>query len=401
MKNDALKIIDAALKASSPYKNVSDALSQREYTDNITLIAAGKAACTMAKAAFDVLGNRIKKGYIITKYFHGIPMPEVFDVFEAGHPLPDENSVKHTETIINAVRKLTEKDKIIFLLSGGASALFESPLIELNTLIEITDKLLKCGADITEINIIRKKLSSVKGGKFAKMCKCSIDCFILSDVLGDKIEMIASGPCCDDNSTAPDVTNIINKYKIDIPILLDTEKTTVTNAKNYIIGSLAMLCDGAKKYAEELGYKTNIVTTSLTGEASEIGRKIALDAIAFASEPHEKTVFIYGGETTVTIKGNGKGGRNQEIALSAAIELKNKSDILLFSLGSDGTDGPTDAAGGIVSGESYKKMLSAGISPEEYLKDNNSYNALKAIDSLIITGPTGTNVNDITVVIIQ
>lgn len=298
-------------------------------------------------------------------------------------------------------KKLTEKDKIIFLLSGGASALFESPVVKLETLIEITDKLLKCGADITEINIIRKKLSTVKGGKFAKMCKCSIDCFILSDVLGDKIEMIASGPCFDDNSTALDVTNIINKYNLDIQIPIDTEKTTVTNAENYIVGSLSMLCDGAKKCAEELGYKTEIVTTSLTGEAGEIGRKIAGDVIAFASEPHEKTVFIYGGETTVTIKGNGKGGRNQEIALSAAIELKNQSDILLFSLGSDGTDGPTDAAGGIISGESYKKMLSAGISPEKYLADNNSYNALKAIDALIVTGPTGTNVNDITVVIIQ
>lgn len=401
MRNDALKIIDAALKASSPYKNVTDALLQREYTDNITLIAAGKAACKMAKAAYDVLGNKIKKGYIITKYFHSTPMPDVFDVFESGHPLPDENSVKYTEIIINAVKKLTEKDRIIFLLSGGASALFESPVTELETLIEITDKLLKCGADITEINIIRKKLSAVKGGKFANMCKCSIDCFILSDVLGDKIEIIASGPCCDDNSTAQDVTDIINKYNIDIQFPIDAEKTAVKNAENYIIGSLSMLCDGAKKCAEELGYKTHIVTTSLTGEASATGRKIARDAINFASAPHEKSVFIYGGETTVTIKGNGKGGRNQEIALSAAIELKNNKDILIFSLGSDGTDGPTDAAGGMADGHSYEKMRSAGISPEEYLEDNNSYNALKEIGDLIVTGPTGTNVNDITVVIIQ
>lgn len=401
MKADALKIIDAALKSSNPYENVKDALSQREYADNITLIAAGKAACTMAKAAFDVLGNRIIKGYIITKYFHSIPMPDVFEVFEAGHPLPDENSVKHTQTIIKAVKKLTEKDKIIFLLSGGASALFESPVIPLESLIEITDRLLRCGADITEINIIRKKLSAVKGGKFANLCKCDIDCFILSDVLGDKIEMIASGPCCDDNSTELDVINIINKYNLDIKFPINAEKTTVTNAENHIVGSLTMLCDGAKKCAEELGYKTHIVTTCLTGEASETGRKIARNAVEFASKPHKKTVFIYGGETTVTIKGNGKGGRNQEIALSAAIELKNNKDILLFSLGSDGTDGPTDAAGGIIDGDSYEKICSAGISPEEYLTDNNSYNALKAIDSLIVTGPTGTNVNDITVVIIQ
>ncbi len=401
MRNDALKIIDAALKASSPHKNVTDALMQREYQDNITLIAAGKAACTMAQAAYEVLGDKIKKGYIITKYFHSISMPDMFDVFEAGHPLPDENSVKYTKIIIDAVKRLTENDKIIFLLSGGASALFESPVIPLGKLIEITDSLLKCGADITEINTIRKKLSSVKGGKFAKMCPCDTDCFILSDVLGDKIEMIASGPCCDDNATAQDAENIIKKYNLDIELPADAGKTTVTNAENHIIGSLKMLCGGAKRCSEELGYETHIVTTAMKGEASEKGRKIARDAIEFASKPHKKTVFIYGGETTVTIKGNGKGGRNQEIALSAAIEIKNNKDILIFSLGSDGTDGPTDAAGGMSDCQSYEKIRSLGISPEEYLENNNSYNALKEIGALIVTGPTGTNVNDITVVIIQ
>ena len=181
----------------------------------------------------------------------------------------------------------------------------------------------------------------------------------------------------------------------------DIGNTKVTNAENYIIGSLQMLCDGAKKCAEDLGYKTHIVTTSMTGEACGKGREIARKAIDFASSPHEKTVFIYGGETTVTIKGNGKGGRNQEIALSAAIELRNQKDILIFSLGSDGTDGPTDAAGGMADGQSYEKMCSAGICPEECLENNDSYNVLKSIGDLIITGPTGTNVNDITVAIIQ
>ncbi|MBO5935149.1 MAG: glycerate kinase [Clostridia bacterium] len=401
MKTDALKIIDAALKASSPRKNVADALSQREYADNITLIAAGKAACTMADAAYDVLGDKIRKGYVITKYFHSFPLPDVFEVFEAGHPLPDENSVKHTKTVIDAVKNLTEKDKVIFLLSGGASALFESPVIPLESLIGITEKLLRCGADITEINIIRKKLSSVKGGNFAKMCPCDIDCFILSDVLGDRIEMIASGPCCDDKTTAADAENIIKKYNLDFDLPGDIGNTEVTNAENHIIGSLGMLCDGAKKCAESLGYKTHIMTTSMTGEAREKAGEIAKHAIEYASSAHEKTVFIYGGETTVTIKGTGTGGRNQEIALSAAIELKNTEDILIFSLGSDGTDGPTDAAGGMADGHSYEKMISAGISPEEYLNDNNSYDALKTIGDIIITGPTGTNVNDITVVIIQ
>ena len=401
MINDALKIIDAALKNSDPYKNVTDALSEKEYPDNLTVIAAGKAACTMAKAAYDILGEKINKGFVLTKYFHSFPMPDVFNVFEAGHPLPDENSVKHTKTIVDYAKNLTEEDTILFLLSGGASALFELSAVSLAELISTTDKLLRCGADITEINIIRKKLSEVKGGKFAKMCRCSIECLILSDVLGDRIEMIASGPCCSDNSTADDVSQIINKYSLDLKSDFNFDKTAVTNAENKIIGSLSMLCNGAKICAEELGYNAEIITTSLSGEAQSVGKEIVEKAILFSQKPHSKTAFIYGGETTVTVKGNGKGGRNQEIALSASIALKNQPDILLFSLGSDGTDGPTDAAGGIVDGNSYNKMSAAGISPEKYLSNNDSYNALDSISALIKTGPTGTNVNDITVVIIK
>ena len=401
MINDALKIIDAALKNSDPYKNVSDALSDKEYPDNLTVVAAGKAACTMAKAAYDILGNKISKGFVLTKYFHSFPMPDVFDVFEAGHPLPDENSIKHTRTIVDYAKNLTEKDRILFLLSGGASALFELSAVSLEELISTTDKLLRCGADITEINIIRKKLSEVKGGKFANMCKCRIECLILSDVLGDKIEMIASGPCYSDNSTADDVYEIINKYNLDLKSDFNFDKTTVTNAENKIIGSLSMLCNGAKECAEKLGYNAKIITTSLTGEAQNVGKEIAEKAIEFSQNPHKKSVFIYGGETTVTVKGRGKGGRNQEIALSASIALKNQPDILLFSLGSDGTDGPTDAAGGIVDGISYSKMISAGINPDDYLNNNDSYNALDSIGALIRTGPTGTNVNDITVVIVK
>ena len=401
MINDALKIIDAALKNSDPYKNVSDALSEKEYPDNLTVIAAGKAACIMAKAAYDKLGSKISKGFVLTKYSHSFPMPEVFDVFEAGHPLPDENSLRHTKTIVDYAKNLTEKDKILFLLSGGASALFELPVISLEKLTDITGQLLRCGADITEINIIRKKFSSVKGGKFAKMCRCPIECLILSDVLGDRIEMIASGPCYSDNSTAQDVDKIISKYNLNIDADFNYNNTIVTNAENKIIGSISMLCSGAKMCAKSLSYNAEIVTTSLAGEAADVGKKIAEYAIEFSEKPHNKTVFIYGGETTVTIKGNGKGGRNQEIALSASIALKNHENILLFSLGSDGTDGPTDAAGGIVDGNSYNKMITAGINPDDYLNNNDSYNALDSIGALIKTGPTGTNVNDITVVIIR
>ena len=395
MINDALKIIDAALKNSDPYKNVTDALSEKEYPDNLTVIAAGKAACTMAKAAYDILGEKINKGFVLTKYFHSFPMPDVFNVFEAGHPLPDENSVKHTKTIVDYAKNLTEEDTILFLLSGGASALFELSAVSLAELISTTDKLLRCGADITEINIIRKKLSEVKGGKFAKMCRCSIECLILSDVLGDRIEMIASGPCCSDNSTADDVSQIINKYSLDLKSDFNFDKTAVTNAENKIIGSLSMLCNGAKICAEELGYNAEIITTSLSGEAQSVGKEIVEKAILFSQKPHSKTAFIYGGETTVTVKGNGKGGRNQEIALSASIALKNQPDILLFSLGSDGTDGPTDAAGGIVDGNTKAILAEKGISIPAVLSENNSNYALAEADALIMTGPTGTNVNDL------
>ena len=219
-------------------------------------------------------------------------MPEVFDVFEAGHPLPDKNSLRHTKKIVDYAKNLTEKDKILFLLSGGASALFELPVISLEKLTDITGQLLRCGADITEINIIRKKISLVKGGKFAKMCRCPIECLILSDVLGDRIEMIASGPCYSDDSTAQDVDKIISKYNLNIDTDFDYNNTIVTNAENKIIGSISMLCNGAKMCAESLGYNAEIVTTSLSGEAADVGKKIAEYAIEFSEKPHNKTVFI-------------------------------------------------------------------------------------------------------------
>lgn len=408
MNPDAQKIIDAALQSADPVRNVTDALKRQHYNGKLTVVAAGKAACTMAKAACDVLGDQIGTGFALTKYGHAIDLPSVFTVREAGHPLPDENSVRGTEEILSITDKLTAGDTLLFLLSGGASALFESPEIPLDMLRKLTDAMLKCGADITGINTVRKRLSKVKGGKFAKRCRCQIDCIILSDVLGDRTDVIASGPCCNDTSTAEDAEKILLKYPDvfagfpEVRRLLRQEPVRdVTNARCLIAGNIELLCRGAEACAGSLGYDTRIMTTSLTGEARKQGKQIARDAIAFAAKPHKPTVFLYGGETTVTVTGSGKGGRNQELALAAAIELKGHRGITLFSLGSDGTDGPTNAAGGIVDGETYDAIRLAGLSPESFLQNNDAYHALKVADALLITGPTGTNVNDLTAVLVS
>lgn len=404
---DVQAVITAALKAADPYKNVFDAVSARLYDNNVTVVAVGKAAYTMARAAYDVLGSKIVKGFVLTKYGHGgDSFSPVFTVREAGHPVPDENSVKYTDEIIKNVKKLTGKDKLLFLVSGGASAIFESPLIPLEALGEITDRLLKCSADITEINTVRKRLSAVKGGKFALMCGCSIDCIVLSDVLGDRLDVIASGPCVADASSTTDIISITEKYNLDFDdtikeFLFKETPKKVTNVETVIAGNIAMLCDGAVKEAMRLGYDAVVMTLELCGEASDKAVEIVREAISFASVPHKKTVLIYGGETTVTVRGRGKGGRNQEMTLAAAIELKGTQGIKFVAVGSDGTDGPTDAAGGVADGNTYYEMLYNNICPESCLAENDSYTALFAANSLLVTGPTGTNVNDIVLVFIS
>lgn len=409
MKSDALKIIASALKAADPYANTYDAVSKKNYDDNITVISVGKAACSMAKAAYDALGGRIRQGFVLTKYGHVTALPPIFTVREAGHPIPDENSVKYTCEITDAVSRLNPEEKIIFLLSGGGSSLFESPIISLSQLQSITDTMLRSGADITEINAVRKLFSLVKGGKFAQNCPCSIDCYILSDVLGDNPAVIASGPCCYDDAALKHGMETFNKYfdKTEIDDSL-SEKIhssfrlhNTASANIQIVGNINSLCNGAAAEAEKLGYYSRIVTTNLTGEAKTQAEMIVDSGSEYASVPHKPAVFIYGGETTVKVKGKGKGGRNQEAALAAAIRLKNTENILFFAFGSDGTDGPTDAAGGFADGETYNKLIKNNIDPMTYLDNNDSYNALKACNELLITGATGTNVNDIFAVIIK
>ena len=409
LRKDAHFIIEETLKEINPHKAVGDAL--KGFSKSAYIFAIGKASWTMANAAYEALGERALGGVVITKYDHSLGAIGDLRIFEAGHPLLDENGVAASEYAIDYFGALSESDNIIFLISGGGSALFECPEVgvSLKDIEELSKALLRSGADIKQINNVRKRLSKVKGGKFAKICEpARIHSIILSDVLGDDPTFIASGPAYLDSSAPDAAINILDKYEIEAPKhLLDLLKKElpkeVTNAETRIVGSVRQLCETVAEISKSLGYNTYIMTENMTCEAREAGGLIgsiaAQNAINSAFEL--PCAILFGGETIVRVKGEGKGGRNQEIALSAASHIAGLENVCLFSLGSDGTDGPTDAAGGVVDGSSYKRYLDLGYSPEEVLAQNNSYELLKTSGDLLVTGPTGTNVNDVTVVLIK
>lgn len=372
----------------------------------LVALAIGKAAWQMAYAASEILGDKISEGVVITKYEHSKGDIRNMRIFEAGHPVPDKNTFAATEEAIKLARGLGEDDVLLFLISGGGSALFEKPLCEEETLDSVTRQLLASGANITEINIIRKRLSAVKGGKFAQICEpARIFSVVLSDVLGDNLDTIASGPAYPDSSTPEQALEIVKKYSLKLPDeaieLLSAESPKELKAvETHITGSVKELCASALRECTELGYESVILTDSLTCEAAEVGSFLA--SIARHNQNTEKSLaFIVGGETVVYLRGDGLGGRNQEIALSAAIGIDGLEDTAVFSVGSDGTDGPTDAAGGYVDGNTISKLRSEGISAESYLARNDSYHALEKCDGLIMTGATGTNVNDFAVILIK
>lgn len=407
LRNDAKKIVGAAINAALPDTAVKKALKDAEFSEGkLILIAIGKAAWAMAKSATDLLGDSIDKGVVITKYEHAeTDLPNI-NIFEAGHPVPDENSFKATDEAIKAVSNLSHNDTVLFLVSGGGSSLFESPLIAGDELEDITKQLLSKGADIIEINTIRKRLSSVKGGRFAKLCEpAQIYSIILSDIIGDPLDMIASGPACPDTSTSEEAIQIAKKYELELSdqakklIRKETPKE-LHNVSTIVTGSVGQLCKAAEETSKELGYKPITLTASLRCEAREAGSFLASIA-EYYNDSEESLAFIAGGETIVHIKGDGMGGRNQEIALASAVQLSNLDNAAIFSVGSDGTDGPTDAAGGYVDNNSKSILDEKGINIHEVLDNNDSYNGLKECDGLIITGPTGTNVNDLSVLLIK
>ena len=403
MRKDADFIIERAIASAMPDEAVRKALLNVRLPEKVYLVAIGKAAAQMAKAAYAQLGDRIAQGVAITKYDHSDGDIGPIKVYEAGHPVLDENSIKATDAVLDMVKDLGEGDAVVFLVSGGGSALFESPLVDLEELQDINRQLLSSGADIVEMNTIRKRLSAVKGGKFALACSpARIVSVVLSDIIGDPLDMIASGPAYPDASTCADAIAIAEKYGLDLSIkalelLHEETPDELTNVETYVTGSVRQLCIAASEAAEELGYKPIVLTASLCCEAKDAGSFLASIA-QYHKDSKESLAFIAGGETVVRITGEGLGGRNQELALSAAEGIAGLENAAIFSVGSDG---PTDAAGGYADGNTAPALAKLGVSIPAVLKANDSYYALRNVDGLIVTGPTGTNVNDVCCLLIK
>ena len=398
-------IVAASIKAVLPDEAVSRALVGKEFPGRVLLVSAGKAAWQMAKAAYDCLGDRIEGGVVVTKYDHVKGPVGNFVCCEAGHPVPDENSFAGTQKALDLVSGLSEKDTVLFLLSGGGSALFEKPLVPGEVLQDITGQLLACGADIVEINTIRKRLSAVKGGRFAQCCApAQVFSIVLSDILGDPLDMIASGPAVPDTSTCEQAIAIAEKYQLKLTdearaLLAQETPKELTNVTTQINGSVRELCTAAANASRELGYEPVILTDQLCCQAKEAGSFLA-SIIKTHAGSGKKMAFIAGGETVVQLIGKGKGGRNQELALSAAVGIAGIPGAAVFSVGSDGTDGPTDAAGGYSDYETQAELKAQGVEIFQVLQNNDAFHALEKFGGLIYTGPTGTNVNDVAVALL-
>ena len=404
LRQDADAIIRAAIAAVLPDEAVRRALKGRHFPGRVLLVAAGKAAWQMARAAVEALGP-VDAGVVVTKYGHVQGQLPGVACYEAGHPVPDENSFRATQAALDLVARAKETDTVLFLLSGGGSALFEKPLIPGGELQDITQQLLACGADIVEMNTIRKRLSAVKGGRFALACApARVYSIVLSDILGDPLDMIASGPAVPDRSTCAQAQAIAETYGLRLSeaaraCLQQETPKALDNVETHITGSVRELCAAAAAACGQLGYKPVLLTDHLDCEAREAGRFLADIARTHAGRG-QATAYLAGGETVVRLTGHGLGGRNQELALAAAPGLAGLP-AAVFSVGSDGTDGPTDAAGGYVDGDTAAALAARGLDAGAVLADNDAYHALQAVDGLIVTGPTGTNVNDVAVVLVR
>lgn len=407
LREDANRIIENAIKATLPDTAVKKDLEKIDFEGKtVHLVAVGKAAWQMSKAAYDADSKVIKDGFVITKYNHSKGNIGNLKIFEAGHPVPDDNTFYASAATIEAARKWGSEDVVLFLISGGGSALFEAPLVDKEELQDITGQLLACGADITEINTIRKRLSSVKGGRFAQICApAKVYSIILSDVLGDPIDMIASGPAYPDSSTCADAWSIVKKYDLKLSektqsLLNQETPKELDNVETIISGSVSQLCASAEETARSLGYEPVLLSDILSCTARDAGGFLAAIAKTHVKDG-KNLAYIVGGETVVKLTGKGLGGRNQELALAAAQGINGLKGVAVFSVGSDGTDGPTDAAGGYVDWQTQDKLKEQGITISEVLAQNDSYHALEKCGGLIVTGPTGTNVNDISVLLIK
>jgi glycerate-2-kinase len=431
-KTIAIDIFNAAIEAVDPYKlstYYSDYVLEtynKEHCNKLNLIGFGKAAFPMAKALGDTIPEIVTTGIIITKYGHVKgTLNNNIEIFEAGHPIPDKNGLIATKKVIDMLKGTDTRDLVLCLVSGGGSALLAAPSngISLSEKQQTTELLLKSGADINELNAVRKHISAIKGGRLAEIAYPSrVISLILSDVIGDPLDVIASGPTSPDNTTYVDAFAVINKYQLrdKIPenimsLLQDGVKGAINDTpkignpvfekvKNIIIGSNKIATKAAAKKANELGFDAMILTTELSGDAKEAAKWLAGEALKVRNEKcvaqNKMICLVSGGETTVNVKGNGLGGRNMELALAFAIEIEGTEGITLVSAGTDGTDGPTDAAGAVVDGQTIEKACKIGLDPDSFLENNDSYTFFKHTGEILITGSTGTNVMDIQVILI-
>ena len=437
LRADALAIFNAGLESADPYAAITRFVRRRgavlkmasERYDldryrNVYVTGAGKASARMAQAIEAILGDKITSGLVIVKYGYSLPTKRV-KIVEAAHPLPDRAGLEAADGVIRLAEQAAENDLIICLISGGGSALLSSPLegISLQDKQKTTERLLHSGARIEEVNAVRKHISRVKGGGLARATyPASIVSLILSDVVDDPIATIASGPTAPDPSTYGDCVAILERYKIwrriPVPVrelvkkgisgeIAETPKkedTIFLKVRNLVVGNNRLATEGAKQKARELGYHSSILSNSIEGEA----RHAALFHIAIGKEVLNSgqpisapACLISGGETTVTVSGEGKGGRNQEFALAAALAIDGNERLVVLSAGTDGTDGPTDAAGGIVDGATVRRAKDKGLDPFAHLEKHDSYPFLLAVGDLLITGPTFTNVMDLRLILID
>jgi glycerate 2-kinase len=426
------EIFRAALLAVDPYEAVNRYREEirraydRNKCERLLLIGFGKAASPMSQAVADSLPDRLSRGIIITKYGHALAghRSDRIAVFEAGHPLPDAHGVRATQEVVRLLGPADHRTLIVCLISGGGSALLVSPVrgITLAEKQAVTDLLLKAGGDIFELNAFRKHLSTVKGGRLAQIASpAPVVSLILSDVIGDRLDVIASGPTAPDPSTYGEVMEVMARYRLAASIPPSVAETIARGAqglipetpkeghqvfrkvKNIIIGSNALAVGAAQQAAEHLGYEAEIISTTLSGEAAVVARDLARRALEVRRtlSPGRRVCLLAGGETTVTVKGGGQGGRNTELALAFALEIRERTGITLLSAGTDGTDGPTDAAGAWADGRTVGQALGLGLDPGSSLADHDSYTFFKKLDDLLITGPTGTNVMDLQLILIE
>jgi glycerate 2-kinase len=401
------RILSAALKAVDPFDAVQKHLPNLD--GRVFGLGIGKAAIPM----MDALAQRtpLSGGLAVTKFASGLGR-KLYPVIESGHPVPDARSLHAGERVLEFVSSLQEDDTLVCLISGGGSALITLPYegITLDDIQSMTRTLLACGARIDEINTIRRQLDRVKGGGLVRATKARVVSLILSDVIGNPLEAIASGPTARDPTTHADALAILKKYdiaKIVSNSILQTlesgsllpdlrqQAVGLQNVQNIIIGDNGLAARAASQQAQLEGFHAEILANDLQGEARDVGVMLARKLRAEISKEGRPFCLIAGGETTVTINGEGKGGRNQELALAAVHELAGLEDVMLISLATDGDDGPTDAAGAVVKGESAQRAASLGLDAADYLARNDAYSFFNVLGDLLKTGPTGTNVNDL------